>query len=354
MKTRALVLAAVAALVLLGCEARSLSTLQTEFSATVANERQCKGSSNIDPTGNCTVDFDQIYADIAAQAEASANEYDADGGIKIGLWRLHAFALWQSVGDENEKAVVDAARKGLDACAEATQDAAPRDCALLTTVGTFVANESLDRRVTEVGLALEPSANRKEVCAERAATWLSLARRLESDTYLPLADHVRRAARNGSVPASAVEYLRDQLEKTEELASKLGFAGRQCVRNTDDADTVRNCPCEVEGRGTVESCAKVAGNEVLGFYHEAFCASQDVFKRQECPCDYRDRGEALTDQESLACDHVQGRAGAARLHEAHCAVEERLTVSIQPLSQRASDQHALQSYHRSDYFWPRP
>jgi hypothetical protein len=318
---------ATAIFVLSGCTARSLSNLQTQFNATVKTEKECKNqTAATDPSASpCSADFDAIFADIADQAEKSLKEYDSNDGIKIALHRLHAYALWQS--GASEQVVASSARQGWEKCAGNGFQKAPRDCALLTLVGSFKAIEGAGRKVAKVEEALKPRGRREEICKNHAAEWDSLTSGLMRNNYLPLADDVKRLARRGGATKSSLTYLQQQLSLIADQALKLSVAGEQCVPDPANSELVRDCPCRIDNRGPedVETCAKVAENEVFAFYHNSFCASQDIFQSLTCPCGYEEmREDELKDRQAAACDYVKSRPNSKKLLKSRCAVEGAL------------------------------
>jgi len=328
MKTlKAILVCALVITVFSGCAARSLSVLQTEFNAAVKAKKACASQAeNVKPGETpCSVDFDTLFADIAAQTEESLHDYKGGEKVKIGLHRLHAYALWQS--GAAEQAIVDAARKGLAECAGDKFKKVPRDCALLTTIGSFKAIEAAGARIAAIKQELASAGDKEALCAKHASAWRDEVVAIWRNYYRPLAKDMKEIAAKESVSEGVLVYLQNQQDITFDQVLDLKNIARECVSARADLKRITQCPCTSENRtsGHREICAEVYDKAKPGFafYHEAFCVSEDVFNSNDCPCGYETMGN-LTDQQKIACQYVQTNPEAQNLHESKCLIKRAL------------------------------
>lgn len=310
-----------------GCTARSLSVLQTEFNAAVETRAKCESRTEYEPKKGspCSVDFQTIFADIAVQSEKSLKNYKGGPSVKISLHRLHAYSLWQS--GATEKDVAQAARKGMEECTEDNYKRAPRDCALLATIGGLKAIEAAGAGIEEINQKYAAGKNKTTVCMENAIVWRKEVSDFWRNYYLPLAEDMKTLAVRVETPDSVLQYLQSQHKKASGLLNKLKTIGRKCVPDETVVKQLIACPCnpkerKVENRA---ACDKVVDDEnpSYAFYYEAFCVSEDVFKSGECPCGY-ENNQDLNVQEKRACEHVKRNSDAKKLYDAKCEVEQAL------------------------------
>lgn len=324
------IVALVAAL-LSGCAARSLSILQAEFNATVESRAACKAKVNYEPiynpkvASNCNVDYQTIFADIAAQAEKSIEEYDGDTAIKIGLHRLYAYSLWQS--GATEKTIAQSARKGMTLCAGENYAKAPRDCALLATIGWLKGVEAIGTYIGKIHKKLTNAEDKTAVCNMDAESWRDTAADYWQNYYLPLAKDMNTFATRAETPKSVLQYLEKQHQAAYDPLKILKNMGRQCVSDDAVAQALIACPCNSELRTNEdqETCRKVfdADNPAYAFYFDTFCMNKFINTSNECPC-VDDNKQNLTDEEKRACDNVKSNPDAKTLHEAKCSIEKAL------------------------------
>ena len=323
---KVILVCALAATLFSGCAARSLSVLQAEFDAAVKAENDCKSQAeNVKPDATpCSVDFHTLFADIAAQTEKSLRDYKGGEKVKIGLHRLHAYALWKS--GAAEQSIVEAARKGLAECAGDKFKKVPRDCALLTTIGSFKAIEAAGARIETIRheLVSAKPEDRGTLCEEHAAAWRNEVVDIWNNYYLPLAMDMKEIAKKNA-SKSVLEYMKDQQSITFDQILELKNVARKCVSETPDLKRITKCPCSAENRTSEhrEICTEVYDEAKPGFafYHEAFCVSEDVFKSIDCPCGY-EKMDNLTDQQSIACEYIQINPKAKKLYESKCLVNK--------------------------------
>jgi hypothetical protein len=310
-----------------GCTARSLSVLQAEFNATVETRKNCQSGTEYEPKKGslCSVDFQTIFADIAAQSAKSLKDYKGSPSVKISLHRLYAYSLWQSGASEKDDA--QAARKGLEECKVESYTKAPRDCALLATIGWLKGIEAAGTGIEEIEQKYWAAENKTTVCTQNAIVWRKEVSDFWRNYFLPLADDMKMVARKEQTPPSALQYLQKQQEKAFDQLEKLKLVGRNCVPDETVVNQLVACPCNPNERSDDdrEACDKVFDEEnpSYAFYYEAFCSNEDVFKSGECPCGYENR-QSLNVQERSACEYVKRNPGAAKLHDTKCQVERAL------------------------------
>jgi hypothetical protein len=325
--TTTISLSALAVALLLGCTTRSLSVLQAEFNAAVEARANCPPDVVYVPkeASKCAVDYQTIFADIAAQTEKALTDFKGGTSVKIGLHRLHAYALWQS--GATEKTIAQAARKGLTECAGDNYAKAPRDCALLATIGNLKGIEAVGAGIGEIYERFVNAADKKKECTQNAEGWRNAASDYWQNYYLPLAMDMNTFAARTETPGSVLQYLQDQHAASFDQLNKLKNIGRQCVSDDTVVKQLITCPCNPTLRTNEdqEACRMVfdADNPTYAFYYEAFCMSEDVFRSDDCPCgDENDLD--FTDREMSACSYVKANPGAKVLHEARCRVEQAL------------------------------
>lgn len=310
-----------------GCTARSLSVLQTEFNAAVETRARCQSEVIYEPAAasNCSVDYQTIFNDIAAQAEKSLNDYKGGPAVKIGLYRLHAYSLWQS--GATEKTVAQAARKGLNACAGDSYARAPRDCALLATIGSLKGVESVGAEIGGMHEKFANATDKSTICSQNAEGWRTTASDYWQNYYLPLATDMNTFAAKAEPPISVLQYLKKQHEAAFDQLNKLKNIARQCVIDDTVARQLIACPCNPALRTSqdIEACNKVfdGANPEYAFYHETFCMTENVFKSNQCPCG-DETIPNFTNLEKSACSYVETYPGVKVLHEAKCRVEQAL------------------------------
>jgi hypothetical protein len=268
--------------VISGCTARSLSVLQADFNATVKAKQNCKSEDeNVARDPSCMVDPKTIFADIAVQAKKSLNDYNGGQSVKIALHRLHAYALWQS--GASEKVVVSAAQNGLKECRGDNFTKAPRDCALLATVGIFKVIQEAAARVTpRKNEIMKADANEKEIlCSEHVAGWRKEASNYWSNAYVPLVKKIKEIAEKEGVPKSVLTYLEDQRKAARKPIIDLKTIGNNCVPDWADRNLIAKCPCDPGRRNEhPEACYQVygQGNLKFSFYHEILCIKEALRK----------------------------------------------------------------------------
>jgi len=320
-------IAALLAVMLSGCSARSLSVLQAEFNATVESRAACDAKVVYEPTAasNCNADYQTIFADIAAQAEKSLKEYHAGPAINIGLYRLQAYSLWQS--GATEKIIAQAARKGLMACTGDNYAKAPRDCALLATIGGLKGVEAIGADIEKIHEKLVDTEDKTAACKTDAAGWRDITADYWQNYYLPLAKDMIAFADRAETPDSVLQYLKKQHQAAFAQLQKLKNMGRQCVSDDAVAQALIACPCDPKLRTNEdqEVCRNVfdTDNPGYAFYFDTFCLHQSINTSNECPCGDGDRHD-LSDEEKRACDDVESNPDAKTLHEAKCRVEQAL------------------------------
>jgi hypothetical protein len=310
-----------------GCAARSLSVLQAEFNAAVETRAACDTKVVYEPTAasNCSVDYRTIFADIATQAEKSLQKYRGGTAVKIGLHRLHAYSLWQS--GATEKTIAQAARKGLTVCAGENYAKAPRDCALLATIGGLKGVEAIGTDIEEIYEKLVNTEDKTAACTRDVEGWREIAADYWHNYYLPLAKDMNICAARAETPDGVLQYLKKQQRAAYEQLQKLKNMGRQCVTDDAVAQVLIACPCNPELRTNEdqEACRNVfdADNPAHAFYFDTFCMHKSINMSNECPCG--DGGQQnLTDEEKRACDYVKSNPDAKTLYEAKCRVEQAL------------------------------
>ncbi len=310
-----------------GCTARSLSVLQVEFNAAVETRAKCQSKVAYEPSAEspCSFDYRTIFADIAVQSEKSLKDYKGGPAVKIGLHRLHAYSLWQS--GASEKAVAQAARKGLTECAGDKYARAPRDCVLLATIGSLKGVEATGAEIGKIHENFKNATDKHAECTQNAVNWQNTAADYWQNVYLPLAKDMNSYAARAETPASVLRYLQKQHEAAFDQLNKLKDIGRQCVPDDAVVKQLIACPCNPGLRTNEDqaACKKVfdAKNPSYAFYYETFCMSQDVFNSRECPCGDESMLN-FTDHEKRACSYVKANPGAKVLHDARCTVEQAL------------------------------
>jgi len=317
-----------------GCNARSLSTLQADFNDTVSAEQECPAGSdgNAISVDNfpCLPDYDVVFADIATQTKDVLSDYKGSAQIEIALHRLHAYALWQSGATEQE--VVVAARQGIDKCASVEASSTPRDCALLMTVGNFVVAENIGRQIADIESKLKPAQTRPQVCNDNAIEWNATVTFMMRDAYLPMVDDAVRVASNASTPTSVLQYLDAQLLQTSDQLIRLRNTSRQCAADSDAQQTLRDCPCYIDGRTAAEqaSCQQVTGDSVLQFSHGAKCIAKDALQSEKCPCGYQEPDTPPVTGDSAfntfkVCQHLKRHSQAQKLYAAKCKIKDAIS-----------------------------
>ena len=320
----------VAAALLSGCAARSLSVLQSEFNAAVDARNRCQSqvAYEPDPDSTCTVDYRTVFADIAAQAQASLRAYKGGPGVTIGLHRLHAYALWQS--GASEKTVAQAARQGLAECAGDNYARAPRDCALLATIGGLKGVEAAGTAIDAIHAGFTTATDKTAACKEAAVEWRTAAADYWHTYYLPLATDMKIFADRAETPAGVLQYLQAQHRLAFDQLLRLKTIGRQCIADDRLARQLIACPCNPDLRTNADqdACNTVFDPDFpeYAFFFDTFCMSEDAFQSDDCPCDGPDSAN-WSDRQQTACDYVKLNPGAKALHEARCKVKKALTTN---------------------------